>query len=229
MKRLSLVVPTHNSEKNIEKSLRNYYKFFKKKFRDLEIIVSCNNCTDNTEKICHKLKKELPIIPINVPLKGKGHALIEGFNKAKYDIMGFIDDDNPFDLNKIIEMTSFLKNSHVAIVSKYLKGKRKKQEYLMRRILSLGGSIFSKMILGLKFRDTQAGAKFFRREVWEKLKKEKFICIGFDWDMEFLYKVRKANFRIAEVYIPVKLEKFSTVRLKLIPGMIFRLLKLRSP
>jgi len=227
MKSLSLVIPAHNAEKTIETSLRSYYDFFKKKFKNLEIIVSCNNCTDNTNKICNEMKSEIPLITINVPQKGKGNALIQGFNNAKYDTIGFIDDDNPFNLAKINELINHLDNCHVAIVSKYLKGKKKKQEDLIRRSLSLGGSLFSRLVLGLNFRDTQAGAKFFKREVWEKLKKEKFACIGFEWDMEFLYRIKKANFRVAEVFIPVKPEKFSTVRLKLIPGMVFRLLKSR--
>lgn len=227
MNGLSLVVPTHNSEKFIENTLRSYYNFFSKKFKKIEIIVVCNNCTDNTEEICASLKTELPIRLIITSKKGKGLALIKGLESSKYEILGFLDADNPFDLNKISRVISELERSDVAMVSKYLKGNLRKQEFLSRRLISLGGQIFSKTIFNMNFRDTQAGGKFFKRKVWEKIKKEKFICKGFDWDIEFLYKVRKSNFRIAEVYIPFEPEKFTTFRLKYIPGMVFRLLRLR--
>ena len=97
----------------------------------------------------------------------------------------------------------------------------------MRRLVSLGGGIFSKFFFRLNFKDTQAGAKFFKRKVWERIDRN-FICLGFDFDIEFLYKTYKAKFKILEYYTPLsKYEKFTTVRLKYLPGMVFRLLKLR--
>jgi glycosyltransferase involved in cell wall biosynthesis len=223
---LSLIIPAHNSEKVIETSLKEYNKVFSKKFKEFEIIVVCNACTDNTFKICKNLEPELPIKIINIIERGKGNALIKGFKQAKYDIIGFLDSDNPFDLEKISKMIDNLKNNDVVIVTKFLRGKIKQQEFLSRRIISLGGSIFTKIIFGFKFRDTQGGAKFFKRYVWEKINKN-LICVGFDIDIEFLYKILKNKFKIAEVYIPLESEKFSTVRIKYLPGMVYRLIKLR--
>ena len=123
-------------------------------------------------------------------------------------------------------MLHHLNERDVVIVSKYLKGKGKKQEVFIRRMLSLGGSLISRSLFGLTFRDTQAGAKFFKRHVWEDVR-NRYTCTGFEWDIEFLYRVRKFKFRVAEIYMPFKMEKFSTFRLKYLPGMVKRLLKLR--
>ena len=84
----------------------------------------------------------------------------------------------------------------------------------------------SRVLFNMNFRDTQAGAKFFKKEVWDRIK-DNLICNGFEWDIEFLYRVKKNGFRIAEIYIPYKPEKFSTFRLKYIPGMLKRLFILR--
>jgi len=227
MKGLSLIIPAHNAGKVIENSLKNYHKIFSKEFKNLEIVVVCNACKDNTEIICKSLKDTIPLKIISIPNRGKGNALIKGFKNAKYSTMGFLDADNPFDLVKITKLINKLQNNDVAIVSKYIRGEKKKQEYLLRRFISMGGGLFSRVTLGLNFRDTQGGAKFFKKEVWEKIKNPPFICIGFDWDMEFLYKAKKEKFKIVEVYIPVNPEKLSTVSLKYLPGMVFRLLKLR--
>lgn len=228
-KGLSLVIPAHNSEEVIGNSLKEYYNAFSKKFKKFEIIVVCNDCVDHTPEICYEFAKKCPIKTIKIIPRGKGYALIRGFREAKYDLMGFLDSDNPFNLDNIIEMIDYLENYDAVIVSKYKKGQKKKQEFLSRRLISLGGSFFSKVILGLPYRDTQAGAKFFRKETWKKIdnKKKSFICTGFDWDMEFLYKLKKNNLKVAEVYMQTNPEKFSTFRLKYLPGMVKRLLILK--
>ena len=227
MRGLSLVIPNHNGAKVIERSVREYNKILSEKFKDFEMIIVCNGCTDNSAQICNELSKEFPLQTIEIPQRGKGYALVKGFNKANFDCIGFLDADNPFDLAKVGTMIDKLDTSDVVIATKYLKGSARFQESLLRRLISLGGGIFSRSLFRLKFRDTQAGAKFFRKEVWESIDKN-FICTGFDWDIEFLYKICRTKSRITEYHVsPLKHEKFSTVSLKYLPGMAFRLLKLR--
>jgi len=232
-KSLSLIIPAHNSQRVLEKSIQEYNNIFSKDFENFEMIIVCNACNDNTYPLTLELAKKFPIVTINIPHRGKGNALIRGFKLAKYDLMGFLDVDNPFGSDKILDM---IENIHedkcdIAIASKYLKGslksKRGVQDSQQRRIIALGGQIFSRFFFNFKFRDTQAGAKFFKRNVWESIKRN-LICVGFDFDIELLYKAKKKGFRIAEFYTPlVKFEEFSTVRAKYLAGMVYRLIKLR--
>ena len=225
---LSLIIPAQNSEKVIKKSIEEYYAAFSGKVEKMEIIIICNACSDNTFEVCHSLINKLPIKVIEIPHRGKGYALIRGFNEAKYEIIGFLDSDNSFDLNKVIQMIDLLEENDLVIASKYLQKQLRSQNSLMRRLISLGGGIISKFLFNLKLSDTQAGAKFFKKRVWDKIGKKNFVCNGFDFDIEFLYRSQKIKFKIAEFYIPlVRYDKFSTFRLKYLPGMFVRLLKLR--
>ena len=224
---LSLIIPNHNGAKVMGESIAKYYQAFTKKFKNLELIVVCNHCTDNSMQICNKLMKKFPLKVIEISQKGKGYALVRGFNEANFENIGFLDVDNPFELERISKMIENLEKYDVVIASKYLRGQAKIQDSFLRRFFSLGGGIFSRFFFKLNFRDTQAGAKFFKKRVWEKIDKD-FICLGFDFDIEFLYKVHNAKFKILEYYMPlVKYEKFSTVSAKYLLGMVFRLLKLR--
>lgn len=222
----SLIIPARNCEKFIKNSLNEYDSIFSKKFKNFEIIIVFNDTSDNSIEICKKIEKKIPLKIINISQRGKGYALIKGFQEAKFDIMGFIDADNPFDLDRIFWMITNLDFYDVVIASKYKKGRARIQDSLLRRIISILGGFVSRFLFNLTFADTQAGAKFFKKEVWEKVRNN-LICTGFDWDIEFLYKAKKNNFNIAEIYIPFKYEKFSTFRLKYLPGILGRLFKLR--
>ncbi len=227
MEGLSLIIPNHNGAKVIADSIKEYHQIFTKKFNNFEIIVVCNGCTDNSVEICKKLVKKFPLRVLEIPHRGKGYALVRGFDEASFDYVGFLDADNPFDLNEVSEMLENLETCDIIIATKYIKGQGRVQDSFLRRLVSLGGGIFSKFFFGFNFRDTQAGAKFFKKEVWNKIDRN-FICLGFDFDIEFLHKTHKAKFKILEHYLPLfKHDKFSTVSLKYLPGMIFRLLKLR--
>jgi len=226
----SLIIPVHNGAPVIEKSLIEYNNLFSKKFSKFEMIAVCNDCWDNSVQICKNLEQRLPVKTIVIPKRGKGYALITGFNNAQYNWIGFLDADNPFDLQKISKLVDLLEENNVVIASKYHKGKLRGREFFLRRMLSLGGFIVSRTLFDLDVRDTQAGAKFFRKNVWDTIthnKTKKFTCTGFDFDVEFLYKVKKAKFRIADLYIPFNESQFSTFRLKYLPGMLKRLIKLR--
>lgn len=225
MNGLSLIIPAHNCEGFIESSLTEYNNHFSKKFKNFEMIVVCNACTDRTYEKLISLKGKLPIIVLHTSQRGKGNAVILGLDHSKYDLVGFLDSDNPYNLQKIIEMLDFLKDNDMVIVTKFNRA-LKYQTSITRRFFSLAGAVVFFLLFDIKFKDTQAGAKFMKRDVWLKLKRP-FICKGFEFDMELLYKASKINARIKEYYIPPNKTDFSTVKIRILPGLIYRLVKLR--
>ncbi len=225
MNGLSLVIPTHNAENFIEHSLVEYHNFFSKKFKNFEMIVVCNACTDNTYSRVLSLKKKIPLIVLNEPNQGKGHAVILGLNHSRYELLGFLDSDNPYNLDEVFKMINFLNYFDMVIATKFSKP-LKYQSSFLRRLFSLAGAIVFRFLFALKFNDTQAGAKFMKRELWEKIKRP-FICTGFEFDMELLYKSSKINAKIKEHHISPNKTDFSTVKLRILPGLVYRLIKLR--
>ncbi len=65
-----------------------------------------------------------------------------------------------------------------------------------------------------------------RRDLLKKFKK-KFMCTGFEFDMELLYEASKLNSRIKEYYIAPNGSDFSTVKMRILPGIVYRLIKMR--
>jgi len=223
-KSLSLIVPAYKSEKFIEASLEEYFKHFSKEFDPFEVIVVCNACKKTYAKVL-SLKDKFPIIVLNTQKKGKGNAVVMGLKVAKNDIVGFLDSDNPYNLKEVINMMKRLDSLDMVIVTKFKDGLRYKTS-TTRRFFSICGSIIFRFLFGFNFKDTQAGAKFMRRDLLRKFKKP-FMCTGFEFDMELLYEASNAKAKIGEHYISPNEVDYSTVKIRILPGLVYRLLKMR--
>ncbi len=96
---ISVIIPACNESKYIEKTLKNLPE-------EVEKIVVCNACNDNTEKIAEKYAKVYSI-------KEKGVCLARnyGIGKCKGDIIIFLDADTIFDDNLIKYLNSIKEKS----------------------------------------------------------------------------------------------------------------------
>ncbi len=225
---ISLIVPAHNSAAVITASIKKYSNFLSKLAKKYEIIAVCNACTDNTEQLASKMaKKDRHIKLISIKERGKGYAILTGFKTAAYKIIGFIDADCAFNLNKMADMIYQIDKYDCVIASKWL-GRNAFQvpESFTRKVLAVGWKALTIFLFHMRFHDTQAGAKFLKKKAFDAIDKN-FICTGFDFDIELLYKLKKKGFSIKEVYMPiVKTYKFSTFRIRFVPGMFWRMFKL---
>lgn len=225
---LSLIIPAYNEEKRILKTLSEIGSSFKNK--SFEIIVVCNGCTDNTCALVKKnYKKNTHIRVYSIRKAAKGSAILFGFKKARGKIIGFIDADNPFGINGIKKVLSAVETGKVdcAIASKWPSGKRfsNTPESFRRKIGSLGWNLLIKNLLGLKIKDTQAGTKFLTKKALAAIDKN-FICNGFEFDIELLFKLKKKGFRIKEICLPLKESEYTTFKIQKIPRMFLNLIKL---
>lgn len=228
IKSISLVIPAHNSAKVIAGSIRKYLYFLKNLAKKYELIVVCNACTDDTEKLASReARKNKSIRVASIRERGKGYAIIHGFGLAKNEIMGFMDADCVFDLGKIRDAIHELDNADCVIASKWAgRSVFEIPEPFTRKVLAVGWKALTILLLHMRFHDTQAGAKFMKKKAFDSIGKN-FICTGFDFDVELMYKLRKKGFIIKEIYVPLsKVYPFSTFRLRFVPGMFWRLFKL---
>lgn len=218
--KVSIIIPSHNEENVIESVIKNISKILKKE----EIIVVSNGCTDNTPKIIDGLKlKNVKHVEIKERI-GKGGAIIEGFKRADGDIVGFLDADDAFRSEDILKIINETKHTNCVIASKW-KGKKISQVDwpIRRKLFSRGWNLLIKSFLNLNFSDTQAGLKFFQRRVLNSIDLD-FICKGFEFDVELLYKIKKKGFSIKEIGVSIKSKNTSSFNLSYAPKMFFNLI-----
>lgn len=229
---LSIVVPAYNEEDRIGSLLENYNNsmnsFYPKNF---EIIVVCNGCVDRTSSIVQKFSEKHPNIKCLAIKKklGKGGAITEGFKKVKGELIGFTDADGAIDSYEYMKLIKTIDNSNVdvAIASKKIEGATALiKQPLKRRIASRVFNLLVQLMFGLDFKDTQCGAKIFKKDVINNISTN-LKSTGFEFDVELLWRIEREGYIIKEVPITWSHQGGSTFSLKYAPEMFINLLKIR--
>lgn len=231
MKKLSIIIPSYNEEKRILKTLTEYNKFFNNEFRnDFEIIVVVNGSTDSTIKIVKdfsKKNKNIVYLDIKEPIR-KGGAIIEGFKIAQGSLIGFVDADMATPPNAFYDLVNKINNYDGIIASRWLKGaKIKVKQPLFKKIGSRGFNFLTRILFGLNFKDTQCGAKLFKKQVIKDVLEDLTIT-RWAFDVNLIYSVLKKKYKIKEIPTEWNAVKASHFNLfKAIPEMALGLLRLR--
>lgn len=228
--KLSIVIPAYNEEKRIARTLQDYITFFKKKKITFEIIVVLNGCVDNTLGIVNKFaKKHRQIRYKNFKEAiGKGGAIIEGFKAAKGDLIGFVDADNATKPKAFYDLVKKINDYDGIIASRWIKGaKINRKQPLKRRVASRGFNILVRTMFSIRLRDTQCGAKLFKKKAVKKVLPDLGIT-QWSFDIDLLYQMMRQGFNVIEIPTEWEDNEDSKLRLKkTVPEMFLSVVRLR--
>jgi dolichol-phosphate mannosyltransferase len=172
----------------------------------VDILVIDDNSPDGTGRIADQIAAREPRVHV-LHRKGKeglGKAYIAGFGWAlarDYELVLEMDADfshNPRYLRGMLEAAH---DADLVLGSRYVPGGGTVNWGLGRKILSRGGSLYARTILGLGVRDLTGGFKCFRREVLEEIELETVECSGYAFQIELTYRAHRRGFRVAEIPI----------------------------
>lgn len=207
-----VVIPTYNEIDNVKSLIPALDKEFRK-FPDHEfhILVVDGNSPDGTGDAVIELSEKFPHIHLLLEDKksGLGAAYVFGFkhavNELKADVLVEMDADfqhKPEDLPKLIE--AFDTGADYVIGSRYVKGGSIPKEWAFyRKMLSYGGSLFTKLVLGIfKINDFTTGYKISRVKGYvDQLNLDEINSTGFAYKIDLLYKMHRLGAKIVEVPI----------------------------
>lgn len=228
--KLSVIIPSFNEEERIKDTLDKYLNCFSHYESDWEIIVVMDGCNDHTAKIVSEFsKKRAEVRFLQFPERmGKGGAFLASLPFAEGDLIGYIDADGSSEASEIIRLVAYIKSEgwEGIIGSRWVEGAEiaEKQRF-SRRFLSRGLNVSVRVLFGLKFKDTQCGAKVFKRELIEACLP--YINVrGFMFDVNLLYVATKKGFRIKEVPLKWRNVAGSKVGFRNILGMFWDMCRL---
>ncbi len=194
--RLDLVVPAHNEEHRIDRTLRAYRAQIGP---DTRVTVALDRCTDGTADAVRPHLEDPRIRLLEFPKLGKGGVLMEAFRHCDAELVGFVDADCATPPREIARLAEAAEEADGAIASRrHPAAVLPAARPLSREVSSAGFAFGVQRLFRLPFSDTQCGAKVFHRDVVEAalplLSSRDFL-----FDVDLLITARRLGYDILEV------------------------------
>lgn len=226
-----VIIPTYNEIDNM-KSLLPILMGLNESF---DVLVVDDNSPDKTSDFVTEFSKQNT--RVNLLLRqqknGLGQAYIAGFKwgiEKNYDAVVEMDADfshRPEDLVKILKA---LDSENVVIGSRYVPGGETVNWGLIRKMISRGGGIYSRMILGYPVQDWTGGFNGWRLQVLKDIGLDSIRSNGYSFQIELKYKAQKRGYKVLEVPIVFEDRRVgqSKMSLKIVLEAFYKVWLIRS-
>jgi dolichol-phosphate mannosyltransferase len=194
-------LPTYNELENLEPMLRALGD------KDVRVLVIDDNSPDGTGELADRLAQELGYVDVlhRDFKEGLGPAYLAGFRRALSDgaeLVLEMDCDFSHDPNDVPRLLAAIEGgADLALGSRYVPGGGVRNWGLVRRLISSGGSLYARVLLGVKVRDLTGGFKCYRRGALEAIDLDAIESKGYAFQIETTYRVLRAGFEVVEVPI----------------------------
>ncbi len=166
--KLSVVIPAHNEEGCIERTLTSFHEKLIEEKIPFEIVVVNDNSSDDTEKILKRLSRKKGIRYVNNdPPNGFGFAIRKGLQSFKGDCVAIVmadASDSPDDLvafyRKMIEG-----NYDCVFGTRWSLGGRTYDYPGVKKVLNRVFNTFIQMVMQLQYNDVTNAFKLYKKEV----------------------------------------------------------------
>lgn len=199
-RRSLIVIPTYNEIDNIQPLLTAVMQITPP---STEVLVVDDGSPDGTGQLVDSIAlSNSRIHGLHRAKKlGLGTAYVAGFRwglERGFDQIIELDADFSHDPKYLPTMLQLLESHDFVIGSRYVAGGGTVNWGLGRKILSRGGSLYSRWILGANIRDFTGGFNGWRRKVLESVDLESLRSDGYSFQIELKYRAFRRGFRFVE-------------------------------
>jgi len=195
-------LPTYEERDNLEPMLHALAEVLGP---DDRVLVIDDNSPDGTGELADRLAEELPFVDVlhRERKEGLGPAYLAGFRAALErgaELVLEMDCDFSHDPADVPRLMAAADGADLVLGSRYVPGGGVRHWGLLRRLVSRGASLYTRLLL-MPVRDSTGGFKCFRREVLERLDLEAIGARGYMFQIETTYRARRLGFRVVEIPI----------------------------
>jgi len=204
--KLTVVIPTYNEAENVRPMTA---ALFALKIPTLRILIVDDESPDGTGLIADELAAQHPgridVMHRTGP-RGLGRAYVDGFRWALghgADYVVQMDCDFSHSPKYIPQFLERIQDYDVIVGSRYVRGGKTDEDWGWGRwLLSWwANSIYTRLILGVKTKDTTAGFKCWRRETLEGIDLSRIHSQGYVFQVEMAYVTERLGYRALEIPI----------------------------
>ena len=201
--RALIVTPTYNERANLEKFVSEVRAAAPR----ADLLIVDDASPDGTGELADEIAENDANVRVmhRAGKLGLGSAYVKAFNWGlgrDYEQFFEMDADLSHQPKYLEAFFRELRDgADVVVGSRNIPGGAVEGWGLGRQVLSKGGSLYSRVILGVPVRDLTTGFKAFKRHVLEKIDLETVHSNGYSFQIEMTYRALRRGFRIVEVPI----------------------------
>jgi dolichol-phosphate mannosyltransferase len=200
--KILVIVPTYKELENI----RIITSGIRTIVPGADILIADDNSPDGTGEVADDLAATDQQIKVlhRTNKAGLGAAYLDAFSWAKkngYDVVVEMDADGshrPVDLVKILEQ---LNNADVVLGSRWVAEGKVVNWPLQRKILSQGGNIYTRLMLGIPVKDATGGFRAYRMTALDQIDLSKVQSQGYCFQVDMAWRAVQAGLTVVEVPI----------------------------
>jgi dolichol-phosphate mannosyltransferase len=202
-----LIIPTYNEALNLERIVTAARSELSRvSAGTYRILVVDDNSPDGTGAIATSLAAASDDLEVlHRPGKaGLGQAYLAGFELALgsgAEMVIEMDADFSHDPRYLPAMLEAARNADLVLGSRYVPGGGVRDWGLARKLISRGGGLYARLILGVGVRDLTGGFKVIHRRVLEAIDLPSVRAEGYVFQIEVTYRAVLAGFTVTEVPI----------------------------
>lgn len=197
-----IVIPTYNEVANLPVIVER----IRKEAPMADLLIVDDTSPDGTGELADSFAASDSAIHVlhRKEKDGLGRAYVAGFNwglSRDYDIIVQMDGDlshNPSDVPRLVEALS---HADLVLGSRYVPDGGTVNWGVGRQLLSRGGSLYARTILGLPIRDVTGGFKAWKASTLHAVNLTTIRSNGYSFQVEMTYRVANLGLNITEVPI----------------------------
>src|SRR4051812_22831050 len=198
----SIVIPAYNEGERLVASLDKVLAYISAQRWNAEVLVVNDGSRDNTAEIIRRYAALHPIVRLveNPGNRGKGYSVRNGMLHANGDLLLFSDADLSSPISEAPKLFAAIRSgADVASGSRWLRSETQtERQPFYRQLFGRMFNLFLRIVLGLRFRDTQCGFKAFTRSAAQEIFPRQQIE-GWGFDPEILFLARRMGFKSVEI------------------------------
>jgi glycosyltransferase involved in cell wall biosynthesis len=200
----SIVIPAYNESARIPATLQSVVACIHKNGWSAEVIVVNDGSRDQTAEVVGDFAAHAPEIRLveNPGNRGKGYSVRNGILQAQGEVVMFTDSDLSAPIEEAERLfAAIAAGADIAIGSRWLeKDRQTHRQPLYRQFFGRCFNAVTRLVMGLRFADTQCGFKAFTRAAAQTVFQLQTIE-RWGFDPEILFIALKRGFRVVEVSV----------------------------
>jgi len=201
--RVVTIIPTYNEIQSLPLTVSR----LRKSVPDSDVLVVDDNSPDGTGDLADRMAAEDPAIHVlhRRGKEGLGAAYVAGFKwglDQGYDVIVEMDADGSHQPEELPRLLGELeRGADMVKGSRWVPGGKVVNWPLHRKLLSQGGSLYSRILLGVRVRDITGGFNAFHAQTLRSMDLDTVESVGYCFQVDLTWKTLRRGLTVREVPI----------------------------